>query len=108
MQQESLRYLLVDPTVDHERRVTMARDGGYVMRIYEQAALPAKGGGLSLPPAALTCASAHLAGACAELPYVREHAAAYQLGGVSLDASSTLPYFYGLKTALVWKAENKS
>ena len=34
------------------------------------------------------------------MPYVREHAAAYQLGGVSLDASSTLPYFYGLKTAL--------
>jgi hypothetical protein len=98
--QESLRYLLVDPTVDHERRTEMARNGGYVLRVFLQAALRAKDGGLSLPTAELLCASAHLAGACAELPYVREHAASYQLDGVCLDATSELLYFRGLDNAL--------
>ena len=89
----------VDPTVDQERRTTLTQNGGYIMRIYQQAALPAKDGGLSLPTADLLCASAHLAGACATLPYVQEHADAFCLGGVSLDAASPLPYFHGLANA---------
>jgi hypothetical protein len=96
----SERYLLVDPTVAHERRVQLASNGSFVARIFLQAALPAKDGGLSLPTAELTCASAHLAGACAELPYVREHAAAFCLDGTALDHTSRLPYFFGLTSAL--------
>ena len=96
----SLRYLLVNPNESQERRVALARDGGYVMRIFAQAALRAKDGGLSLPTAELLCASAHLAGAAAEMPYVREHAASFRLGGVDLEASSELPFFGGLVNAL--------
>ena len=70
------------------------------MRIFLQAALPAKDGGLSLPTAELLCASAHLAGARATLPYVQEHANAYCLDGVCLDSTSELPYFHGLANAL--------
>ena len=96
----SLRYLLVDPTVSQERRTELARNGGYVLRIFKQAELRAKDGGLSLPSAELLCAAAHLAGASAELPYVTEHASWFRLDGADLGASSPLPYFAGLTSAL--------
>ena len=70
----SIKYLLVDPTVDQARRTTLTVNGGFVARIFNQAALRAKDGGLSLPTADLACASAHLAGAVAELLYISDYA----------------------------------
>ena len=69
------------------------------MRVYAQARLPTRLGRLSLPCACVSAPVVHLARATASLGYLHAYAGCYQLVGVDLGASSTLPFFDGLRAA---------
>ena len=96
----SLSYLLVDPGADSERRDALAEAALGEERLFQQAQLRARDGGLTLAGADVLWASAHLSGAVACLPYVQTYAAELRLDAASCAADSTLPCFDGRLAAL--------
>ena len=69
---ESLDELLTDPTKPPSRRLELA-EAGHPMRVYAQARLRAKDGGLGLTCAYLVHAAAHVSGVVSCLAFISTH-----------------------------------
>ena len=95
----SLRALLTDPTKPPSRRLELA-EAELPLRVYAQAALRAKDGGLGLTCAWLMRNAAQVAGVVSCLAFISTHRSTLHAPADLLSATCALPLYDSLRTAI--------